>query len=70
MRSGKVHMNCFSKCDCLKCNPLIFRVPAEEFNPTFDRRKSTVNLVTVLEKGEVRDRINKSIKKILKKNQK
>jgi predicted amidohydrolase len=26
MKNGRVHLNCPSKCDCLKCNPLIFRV--------------------------------------------
>lgn len=26
MRNGRVHMNCSSKCNCSKCNPLIFRV--------------------------------------------
>ncbi len=26
IRNGRVHMNCSSKCNCLKCNPLVFRV--------------------------------------------
>jgi predicted amidohydrolase len=41
MKKGRVHMNCFSKCDCLNCNLLAFRV--SEIQEFLEKNKKKID---------------------------